>query len=290
MEIIVSKEALNGIVNFDDLKAFAKEQIAPYESLMVEEDELATAKTVVANMRRLAKAADQERIRIEREHAEKIALTKEQLKELSGIFNNAAIRIDSQVKEIISARKQAKRAEIKKYWLEKSVAIAGYITFEQIEDPKWQNASVGMATALAQVDEIVERYKVDVETLEAIDCDAATKAALKDCYIRTRSMGSVLAMKTSIDAEKARAEQKRIQEEAEKLRQIEPEKAESDAETKASVCVPSGITECDSPEKATEPEMQIGMITHTFWVTGTKEQFVALRHFLNANGMKYGKA
>lgn len=294
MEIIVSKEALNGIVNFDELKAFAREQIAPYENLMVEEEELATAKTVVANLRRLSKAADQERIRIQKEHDAKIELTKSQLKDLSGIFNNAALRIDAQVKEIVNERKQQKRLEIRKHFLDNSALIAEYLSFEDFEDPKWLNASVSLDSAKAQVDEYIERFTADVKAVESIDCDAATMVALKGCFKRTHSVSEVLQMKNRIDAEKARREAEKATQEAARPSQTAEEKPDVLIKTPIpSFAMPSNFTESEVKEPETvktEPTMEIGKVTHTFWVTGTREQFVLLRQFLMANGMAYGKA
>lgn len=294
MEIIVSKEALNGIVNFDELKTFAREQIAPYENLMVEEEELSTAKTVVANLRRLSKAADQERIRIQKEHDAKIELTKSQLKDLSGIFNNAALRIDAQVKEIVNERKQQKRLEIRKHFLDNSALIAEYLSFEDFEDPKWLNASVSLDSAKAQVDEYIERFTADVKAVESIDCDAATMVALKGCFKRTHSVSEVLQMKNRIDAEKARREAEKATQEAARPSQTAEEKPDVLIETPIpSFAMPSNFTESEVKEPETvktEPTMEIGKVTHTFWVTGTREQFVLLRQFLMANGMAYGKA
>lgn len=294
MEIIVSQEALNGIVNFDELKTFAREQIAPYENLMVEEEELSTAKTVVANLRRLSKAADQERIRIQKEHDAKIELTKQQLKDLSGIFNNAALRIDAQVKEIVNERKQQKRLEIRKHFLDNSTLIAEYLSFEDIEDPKWLNASVSLDSVKAQVDEYIERFTADVKAVESIDCDAATMVALKGCFKRTHSVSEVLQMKNRIDAEKARREAEKSAQEAAHASQKTEEKPDVLTEMpKPSFAMPSNITERDVPaaEKAPAPQLQTesGKVTHTFWVTGTREQFVLLRQFLTANGMAYGR-
>lgn len=294
MEIIVSQEALNGIVNFDELKTFAREQIAPYENLMVEEEELSTAKTVVANLRRLSKAADQERIRIQKEHDAKIELTKQQLKDLSGIFNNAALRIDAQVKEIVNERKQQKRLKIRKHFLDKSALIAEYLSFEDIEDPKWLNASVSLDSVKSQVDDYIERFTADVKAVESIDCDAATMVALKGCFKRTHSVSEVLQMKNRIDAEKARREAEKVAQEAARASQKAEETPDVLTEMpKPSFAMPSNITERDAPvaEQAPAPQLQTesGKVTYTFWVTGTREQFVLLRQFLTANGMAYGR-
>ena len=96
MEIVLSKDALNGIENYDALIAWSKERTEVYAGLVVEETAIAGAKQDTADLRRVAKFASDERIRITREHEQKIKKTIDQLKEVTNIFNTAADNISSQ--------------------------------------------------------------------------------------------------------------------------------------------------------------------------------------------------
>lgn len=281
MEIIVSKDALNGLTNYDELMAFAKEQIAPYESMVVTEDQLSTAKDVVAKMRKVSKAASDLRIRTEREHAAKIALTVQQLKEISGTFTDAAARIDTQVKAIVNERKQAKRGELIEYF-KANVGIAGnYITFEDVEDEKWLNASVTMETATAQMDEALVRFREDAEALQSLDVEPSIKAAVEKEYRRTKSMST--ALKYMIELERMAAEEKARK---------EKEAALKAAQEAATVSAPVNLTQTETikpePKEETKPEVETQRIV--FWVEAPREKFKLLREFLVSNGMKYGKA
>lgn len=281
MEIIVSKDALNGLTNYDELMAFAKEQIAPYESMVVTEDQLSTAKDVVAKMRKVSKAASDLRIRTEREHAAKIALTVQQLKEISGTFTDAAARIDTQVKAIVNERKQAKRGELIEYF-KANVGIAGnYITFEDVEDEKWLNASVTMETATAQMDEALVRFREDAEALQNLDAEPSIKAAVEKEYRRTKSMST--ALKYMIELERMAAEEKARK---------EKEAALKAAQEAAAVSVPINLTQTETikPEPKEEPKPETETQRIVFWVEAPREKFKLLREFLVSNGMKYGKA
>lgn len=281
MEIIVSKDALNGLTNYDELMAFAKEQIAPYESMVVTEDQLSTAKDVVAKMRKVSKAASDLRIRTEREHAAKIALTVQQLKEISGTFTDAAARIDTQVKAIVNERKQAKRGELIEYF-KANVGIAGsYITFEDVEDEKWLNASVTMETATAQMDEALVRFREDAEALQSLDVEPSIKAAVEKEYRRTKSMST--ALKYMIELERMAAEEKARK---------EKEAALKAAQEAAAVSAPVNLTQTETikPEPKEEPKPEAETQRIVFWVEAQREKFKLLREFLVSNGMKYGKA
>lgn len=264
LEIIVSTDALNGLENFDELMTYATEQVAPYQSMVVTEDQVGAAKDIVARMRKVAKAASDLRIRTEREHAAKIALTVKQLKDIAATFTDAAGKIDEQVKAITNAQKQAKREELIAYFESIVGEAKPYVEFTDIEDEKWMNATVKVEAAKLQIAEAVASFKEAVRTLEGLECDPAIKASVLREFKRSKSLTSAIQLKEAL--EKAAAEQKRKQEAAqETTKTLTPE-----------------------PPKEEPPAEELWEIT--FVVSGTKQQFMALREFLVKNGMKYRRA
>ena len=282
MDIIVSKDALNGLTNYDELIAYAHEQVKPYESLAVTEEELSTAKNVSARMKKIGKAASDLRIQTEREHKAKIELTLNQLKEITNIFTTAADHIDKQVKEITNARKEAKRQELLNHFILNVGEAEPYISFADIEDPKWQNVSVSIEDAKAQIDEIIGRYKQDIAALDTMPGDASIIAATKAEFRRTKSLSMAIQYKQRIEAERA------LEEQRQKTRREAEDKllAEKEAQRQAvlSAAQESAKNITDIP---TEDEP---IIRHVFWVKGRKNDFVELRAFLIEHQMAYGKA
>lgn len=282
MEIIVSKDALNGLSNYDELIAYAHEQVKPYESLAVTEEELSTAKNVSARMKKIGKAASDLRIQTEREHKAKIELTLNQLKEITNIFTTAADHIDKQVKEITNARKEAKRNELLNHFILNVGEAEPYISFADIEDPKWQNVSVSIEDAKAQIDEIIERYKQDIAALDKMPGDASIIAATKAEFRRTKSLSMAIQYKQRIEAERAMEEQRQ------KMRREAEDRllAEKEAQRQAviSAAQESAKNSTDSPVNE-DPLMRV-----VFWVKGRKNDFVELRAFLIEHQMAYGKA
>jgi hypothetical protein len=264
LEIIVSTDALNGLTNYDELIAYSREQLKPYEGMLVTEDQVGAAKDIVARMRKVAKAASDLRIRTEREHAAKIALTVKQLKDIAATFTDAAGKIDEQVKAITNAQKQAKRGELVAYFESIVGEAKDYVDFTDIEDEKWMNATVKVEIAKLQIAESVASFKDAVKTLEGLDCDPAIKASILREFKRSKSITAAIQLKQAL--EKVAEEQKRKQEtEQESTKTLTPE-----------------------PPKEEPPAEELWEIT--FVVSGTKQQFMALREFLVKNGMKYRRA
>ena len=287
MEIIVSEGALNGLTNYAELVAYAKEQVEPYVGLVVTEDELSTAKDVVARMRKTAKAASDLRIRTEKEHAAKIALTVSQLKEITSTFTDAATKIDEQVKTIVNARKAEKRGRLVERFNAEIGAGAKYIAFEDVEDPKWMNTTVTPEAAEEQLLELVKARREEAEALDALVIDPGIKAAVQNEYKRTKSFAQALMLQSRLERE-AQAERERR--EARKAAEEAAKAALAPAVTSPIEDVPEQTLEAIRAQQTQEvQDAQEELITHTFWVTGTREQFRALREFLTRAGMKYGR-
>ena len=274
LEIIVSEGALNGLTNYDELMAYSREQLKPYEGMLVTEDQIGAAKDIVARMRKVAKAASDLRIRTEKEHAAKIALTVQQLKQIASTFTEAAGKIDDQVKAITNAQKQAKREELIAYFKSIVGEAEPYVDFTDIEDEKWMNATVKVETAKLQIAEAVASFKEAVRTLEGLDCDPAIKASVLREFKRSKSLAMAIQLKQTL--EQIAAEQKKKQ---------EAEQAAKNAETK-----PQESTETLTPEPPKKETPVEEMWEITFVVSGSRSQFAALKEFLVKTGMKYRRA
>ena len=286
MEIIVSEGALNGLTNYTELVAYAKEQVAPYVGMVVTDESLSTAKDVMARMRKTAKAASDLRIKTEKEHAAKIALTVSQLKEISTTFTDAASKIDEQVKTIVNARKAEKRNKLAEYFNANIGAAGKYIAFEDVEDVKWQNASVPLETAMEQLEESVKSFREAAEAIDGLEIAPAIKVAVQNEFRRTKSFPQALMMQSKLERE-AQAERERM----EARKQAEARAAEMLAPAVTSPITPLPQEQVQAvAEQAAEMNAREDLVTHTFWVTGTREQFKMLRDFLVMNGMKYGRA
>ena len=167
IEIIIENPE-QGIANYEPLKAWALEQAAVYGNLLVNPDAIKDAKTDMAMLRKMAKTASDLRIRIEREHAAKIANVSSQLKEVSGIFTTAASNIDKQVKEYDELRKEERRQEIQKIFDEEIGDLGDLITLTKVFDQSWLNKTNTAKTIRADIQATVINARSSLEQLRAL--------------------------------------------------------------------------------------------------------------------------
>lgn len=167
LKIIVDSPE-QGVANYEPLKAWAIDHTAIYKGLIVEESAIIGAKADVAALRRMAKTVSDLRIKIKREHEEKIAATIDQLTELSGIFTDAATAIDNQVKAFDERRKEEKRADCVRIYDEEIGDLAELIPFEKLFRPGWLNKSTSEKSIRSDIQAAVINAKQTIAQIKAL--------------------------------------------------------------------------------------------------------------------------
>ena len=90
----------NAIVfNFDELKTAIETKASEYASLVYTDEQIKTAKNDRANLNKLKKALNDERLKQEREYMKPFDVFKAQVKELVTIIDKPCNLIDTQIKE-----------------------------------------------------------------------------------------------------------------------------------------------------------------------------------------------
>lgn len=220
---IIIENPEQGIANYEPIKAHAQELAAVYGGLIVDPDAIKDAKTDCAMLRKMAKQASDLRIKIQREHAAKIAKVVDQLSEVSGIFNDAAAKIDGQVKAYDEQRKAARREEIKAIYAEEIGEFAEMMPLSSIARPQWENKSTTDKAIRDDINAAVINARQAVETIRGF-C-SKHEAAILSAYFENRNMMDALNAKKRLEEMDA-AMERRAAEEAER-------KAAAEAEEKA---------------------------------------------------------
>lgn len=270
--------------NFEEIESYLVEKTERYRNLLVQEDDLAGAKKDRANLRKLATALDEQKKAVKKVFMKPYTEFEEKVKKLIALCDEPAKNIDEQIKAYEAAAKAAKRAELSVYFNEKIANASEYVSFDDVFDPKWLNATVALDAAKSQIDEICERFLSDVEALNGLceTTDAATATSLRRCYRMTKSISKVISTKTEIERELAYIEERKRAEAARK----EQERMVSESETEP---VPETLPFEPTPEEIQE-EQEPEVIEIAFRVRCTKEQLASLKQFLVSNNISYGKA
>lgn len=281
IEIIIENPE-QGIANYEPLKAAAQEMAAVYGSQLVSPDAIKDAKSDMAMLRKLAKSASDMRIKIEREHAAKIATVTKQLKEVAGIFTDAAAKIDAQVKEYDEQRKAARLEEIRQIYAEEIGDMADILPLNKLMQPSWLNKSSTDKTIRDDLQADIINAQTGIEQIKGLH--SIHENAILSAFLERLNLADALAEKKRMEDMDAAMEKRRQEEEARKAAQ-EAEEAKK-AQTAP---VDEPITEVyvkDEPlpfDDEPEPVMDF-----TFTVKGATEAHLeALTAFLEENGFDY---
>ena len=204
--------------NFDELKAGLLEKTKVYEAMVYTDEQISAAKADRANLNRLKKALNDERLKREREYMQPFTQFKAQIAEIISIIDRPVQVIDKQVKAFEEQQKAEKLEKIKEYF------EAGFlfgepasklIAFERIHDPRWLNASVSMKSIQEAIDSKLEKAAEDLAVIRALSSYAFEA---EQAYL------------SSLDLAKAVSEAHRLSEIAERKAAHEAEKARKQAE------------------------------------------------------------
>lgn len=224
MELKVNEVQLPAPItfNYEELKQELLTKVSVYETMIYSEDQIKAAKADRANLNRLKKALNDERIRREKEYMQPFNSFKMQVNEIIGIIDKPCAVIDKQVKAFEEQQKEEKLEKIKTFW-ETQILEKNGVQFEQIMDQKWLNASVSMKTI---EDEIKVKGGRIIDDLAVIRNLPYFRFEAEQMYLQTLDLGSAIN------------EAHRLQEMAEKKAAIEaeaqpkPEVKEPEAEPK----------------------------------------------------------
>lgn len=277
IEIIIENPE-QGIANYEPLKAAAQEMAAVYGSQLVSVDAIKDAKTDMAMLRKLAKSASDMRIKIEREHAAKIATVTKQLKEVAGIFTDAAAKIDSQVKAYDEQRKAARLEEIRQIYAEEIGDMADILPLGKLMRQDWLNKSTTTKTVRDDLQAIIINAQTGIEQIKGL-CSIHENAILS-AFLERLSLADALAAKKRLEDMDAAMERRK--EEARKAAQ-EAEEAAQTAPVEEPI---AEVYVKDEPlpfDDEPEPVMDF-----TFTVkNATQAHLEALTAFLEENGFDY---
>lgn len=175
------------LVGFDELRIDLKNRLNKYNSLVVTENAIQDAKSDRANLNKLKKAINDEKIKLKKEAFDTF---ENQCKDLVALIDEAVGNIDTQVKIFEQKAKDNKLMKLKDMWAGKE--IANIIEYEQVHNEKWLNASATETSIDKAMNEIVDKYNSDVNILSSfIQSDEEYKYGI-ELYNKSLDLSSVI--------------------------------------------------------------------------------------------------
>lgn len=197
--------------NYEELKAELTEKVSMYTNLVYTDAQIKEAKADKANLNKLKKVLNDERIRREREYMIPFNDFKAKINEIISIIDKPIAVIDTQVKAYEDKQKQDKLTSIQEYYSSIEKPELNWLGLPAIYDEKWLNATVSMKSIHETINSRLEQIKNDLTTL----------ANLPEFGFEATEV-----YKSTLDINKALNEGRRLAEIAKK-------KAEHEAEMKA---------------------------------------------------------
>lgn len=269
--------------NFEAVKAWLTEELAPYATMVVTEDAIADAKKTRANIRKVGDSIDSQRKAIKKMWNKPYEDYEKQCKELTGIVNEAVSNIDGQIKAMENEQKEEKRQRLSYFFDCHSYDVADYITFEDVFDPKWLNATFNEIDAANSITAQIEDFKEGLDTIRSMN--SHYEAAMLSEYGKTKNLSKALAEGRRLEAiQKAEEERKAKQAES---TFSEPEvSSQPDVESVAPTV--QSTAQFIRPVAEEEPP-RLKVYTLRFEVKLTREQAYDLKYFFSKNNIKYYK-
>lgn len=205
--------------NYSELKKELEEKVSIYSTMVYSDDQIKSAKTDRADLNRLKKALNDERIRREKEYMQPFNVFKAQINEIIGIIDKPVALIDKQIKAYEERQRQEKKQKIEEFFESVSTAIQefpAWLKLPMFWDEKWLNTSVSMKSIQETIATRVNTIISDLSTLSDLP-EFAFEAT--ETYKATLDLNKSIAEGRRLsEMQKRKAEQEQIKTEQEKVR------------------------------------------------------------------------
>ena len=254
--------------NYDELKTSLIEKTEAYTKLVYTEDNIKAAKEDRADLNRLKKALNDERLRRQKEYMKPFDAFKSQIDEIISIIDKPVLAIDKQIKEYEQIKQDEKRNNIEDMF--NSMLFPEFVKIDQLWNAKWVNATYSMNNIEKELLEKKENIIKECQTLATLPSYSHEAVHF---YQKTLDIAQALAkVRELTEAEEAK---KRMLEEEARRKEEEAKKKEE----------PQPVQEMKTEEKAEpEPEPQMWV---SFAAFINKTQAKALKEFFDNNHITF---
>lgn len=274
--------------------------VEQYKGLVYTDKDMKMAKADRAKLNALKKDISDRRIEVKNAIMAPYSQFEKEVKEVVELIDEPLSMIDSQIKEYEHRKKEEKRSELNTYF-DQIIGDKDFPKFEDVFDEKMLNSSMSISKAKEAMDDRLMRISNDLKAIEAFAL--GFPEAAKDIYKKTKDLSKALEE----DKRLYRLEEERKEREEAERRKIETEvlkdneNEEQPAPTSEIGKVIDGIqresfsraasqtASEEEPKDVDAPTKREKQYKTSFTVYGTKEQIMAVKRFMEENGIKFGK-
>lgn len=213
--------------NFQELKKEITEKANDYKNLVYDiddDDQIKDAKKDRADLRKFNTVLDGKRKEMKKRVMEPYTTFESQIKELTGIVDQAIDNIDVQIKGYEEIKRNEKLEKVRRIYEEEIGDLDRTIPFEKVYQESWLNKTKTLKSIREEITNI--RDKVDAD-LKLINAESSAYAfEMKEEYMKSFDFTAAMAKKQELEEaakRKAAFEEQRKKKEEEHQRRLEEE-------------------------------------------------------------------
>lgn len=260
--------------NFEELKQEVTKKANDYMNLVYSDDQVKEAKKDRADLRKFNTALNNKRKEVKGQIMAPYTAFESQIKELTGIVDQAIENIDTQVKGYEEAKRNEKLEKVKEVYKEVIGDLDRTVPFEKIFQERWLNVSTTLKSIKEEIFGIYQKVDAD---LKLINNDGSLFVfEMKEEYLKNFDLQAAMALKQRLEEnekKKAAFEAQRRKEEEERQKRLQAE-----AERIASAGKAAAVN-ADSDLQL--EEARVKRVRLTIQITANEGQFEYLNNVLN---------
>lgn len=259
--------------NFAEVEAQLRELMAPYEKLVVNPEDMADAKNILARIRKVKTGIDEYRKSVKREYSAPLTVFEAKVKELLAVCTESETNLSEQINKYDQQRRKEKLDGLERFFSDAVGDMSQFLAWEQVRNDRWGNATFSEADAQAEIQKAIDDCASGVEAIRSLNSPFA--ASLLRAYAANHDLAGAMRMNSEFIEQQRR--------EDERVAAMETAKATAEREEIREV---QRIQAANTAPAPTEADM---IHSFTLVVSGTVKQLKELRHAMDAIGIRFSK-
>lgn len=265
--------------NHEELKNFLIEKTSKYNSLVVTEDNIKSAKEDKAKLNKFKTAIENERKRIKKQCLQPYEEFEKKCKEIVALIDKPIISIDTQIKAFDDEEKERKYKALQQYFDDNAKELSEVVTLEQIINPKWANKGERLLDLTQEIYDKLDKIRQDLKVIG--DLKSPYESQMKDIYLKTFDVSKALAEQSRLEEQDRKLAEIKKKQEAESIQQqpqVEKEPARTPAEP---------VTSVKAESNEITPVKTERVVSGIFKVIAEPSKIKALAAFMRENQIKF---
>ena len=271
--------------NFEELKAEISAVAQDYAVSVYTDDTIKNAKADRAKLNKFVDALNAKRTEIRKQLLKPDEQFGQEVKELTGIVQEAIENIDGQIKDYERRQREEKTEKIREFYEAHIHDIGEYLPFERVMKPGYANASTTMKSIRQEILDQIQKVDEGLAILNEVDSPYA--GDMKKVFLQNYDIGAAMAERNRLETEQRNREifledQRRRKEEREARERAETEKISRAGQKPQDQSIDATVSAVEEPAPQQDPVYEMRFCVH-----GTREQILKLRDFMKANQINF---